>query len=516
MNIKPLITREYFSSNKKMLGANHLIYFLFIIVSISISLNTPFALGKSGELATSLPDHCLALSKNLKIGTRDATTNGEVTKLQKFLKLDNEVYPSGNVTGYFGILTDKAIKQFQFKYGLPNTGLVGPLTRNLIGTLCKDSQPEIVITTLSLPNNLITYPFEYTSSSSPSSNFRSKVYTLVNEERNKAGLLPLFPDPLLDGVAQDYARLMDSIGKFGHTGPDGKTPQDRITASGYKWITSGENIARGYTTPEEVMKGWLTSTGHRANILNKNFTDIGIGYYNNVWVQDFGGRNQTRPCIKGCAPSPIPADKLPKLTVTSPAINKEWKSGSDETISWSFSGSETRFRVYLLENNNPTNLITLLIGVSSTPQTIDIEVPNIPNGNYLVRVCDDYYKSGSFVCDNSDVSITIKNDSPQPLGIRIIKPNGGEIFTRKDTANMQVEISSSQKCGQLAYYYVDNSQNYKQILSSGGTSAPFNVFQYGFPSFIPSSDNYKLYVSYRTCDGKEFYEDSSDGTFSIK
>ena len=65
---------------------------------------------------------------------------------------------------------------------------------------------------------------------------------------------------------------------FSHTGLDGSSAGTRITRAGYTWRSYGENIAYGYSTAERVMEGWMNSSGHRANILKNNFTDIGVGY----------------------------------------------------------------------------------------------------------------------------------------------------------------------------------------------------------------------------------------------
>ena len=86
---------------------------------------------------------------------------------------------------------------------------------------------------------------------------------------------------------------------FSHTGIDGSTMTQRIGVAGYQFSSAAENIAAGYTTPEEVVGGWMNSPGHRANILNPNLTEIGVGYYcletdpgtlnyNHYWTQDFG------------------------------------------------------------------------------------------------------------------------------------------------------------------------------------------------------------------------------------
>jgi uncharacterized protein YkwD len=98
----------------------------------------------------------------------------------------------------------------------------------------------------------------------------------------------------LQTAAQKHAEDMKSRNYFDHVNPDGQTPTERIRAAGYPmdgtWYT-GENIAKGQTTAEQVMRDWMNSSGHRANILSKNFKEIGIGFTSNYWVQNFGAHN---------------------------------------------------------------------------------------------------------------------------------------------------------------------------------------------------------------------------------
>jgi uncharacterized protein YkwD len=86
-------------------------------------------------------------------------------------------------------------------------------------------------------------------------------------------------------------------GYFDHTSPDGRSPFDRMRAAGYAGNLMGENIAAGQPTPAAVMDAWMHSPGHRANILNCQFTEIGVGVssragspYRIYWTQDFGDR----------------------------------------------------------------------------------------------------------------------------------------------------------------------------------------------------------------------------------
>lgn len=97
--------------------------------------------------------------------------------------------------------------------------------------------------------------------------------------------------PLLNQAAQAHAETMASTGQFSHT-INNLGPSDRVTAAGYSWRAVGENIAYGYSTPAAVMTGWMNSSGHRANILGANYTELGVGMVKDskgraYWVQVF-------------------------------------------------------------------------------------------------------------------------------------------------------------------------------------------------------------------------------------
>ncbi|MET9697616.1 CAP domain-containing protein [Streptomyces sp. NPDC006529] len=119
----------------------------------------------------------------------------------------------------------------------------------------------------------------------------SAVLALVNLERAKAGCGPVRANPPLASLAGAFSKDMAVRGFFDHTDPDGRTPWDRASNAG---ITSlgGENIARGQGDADSVMKAWMESPGHRANILNCEFRTLGVGAYfasgGPWWTQDFG------------------------------------------------------------------------------------------------------------------------------------------------------------------------------------------------------------------------------------
>ena len=73
-------------------------------------------------------------------------------------------------------------------------------------------------------------------------------------------------------------RARESAQSFSHTRPDGGSFSTALTEAGVSYIRSGENIAYGQTTPQQVVQAWMDSAGHRANILDAGFTHIGVGY----------------------------------------------------------------------------------------------------------------------------------------------------------------------------------------------------------------------------------------------
>jgi uncharacterized protein YkwD len=125
--------------------------------------------------------------------------------------------------------------------------------------------------------------------------FQQELLRLTNAERAKRGLKPLSLSTKLSQAAQNHASDMVQRRYFDHTSPDGSKPRDRAKAVGYIGSYVGENIAAGQTSANAVVASWMESKGHRDNILNKNFKEIGFGYvynqsddYGHYWVQVFG------------------------------------------------------------------------------------------------------------------------------------------------------------------------------------------------------------------------------------
>ncbi|MDP4119626.1 MAG: CAP domain-containing protein [Bacillota bacterium] len=117
------------------------------------------------------------------------------------------------------------------------------------------------------------------------------VVDLVNKERTSHGLKAIARRTDIEPAAAIRAKEIST--KFSHTRPNGKRGLDILKEYKITTTCSGENIAEGYSTAQQVMKGWMNSTGHRANILRSNFTGLGVGVYKQgntmYWVQIFVG-----------------------------------------------------------------------------------------------------------------------------------------------------------------------------------------------------------------------------------
>lgn len=133
-----------------------------------------------------------------------------------------------------------------------------------------------------------------TNGEQTSSNTQAEaVLKLVNAERAKVGASALKLDDTLSKVATVKAKDMAENGYFSHDSPTYGSPFEMMRSFGVtQYRTAGENIAAGQKTPEAVMESWMNSSGHRANILNTSYTNLGVGYYEGgsygtYWVQEF-------------------------------------------------------------------------------------------------------------------------------------------------------------------------------------------------------------------------------------
>ncbi len=153
---------------------------------------------------------------------------------------------------------------------------------------------EILAQNPQVKNANMIYPGQKLNIPSLSSTkvYEDEVLRLVNVERAKNGLSALKADWQLSRVARYKSQDMINKGYFSHTSPTYGSPFKMMESFGIRFSSAGENIAYGQRTPAEVMKGWMNSPGHRANILSPSYTHIGVGLAKtssgvNYWTQMF-------------------------------------------------------------------------------------------------------------------------------------------------------------------------------------------------------------------------------------
>lgn len=147
------------------------------------------------------------------------------------------------------------------------------------------ANPQVSNPALIYPNQVLNIPLMDESITS----FEQQVIDLTNEKRASRGLKPLTANWELSRVARYKSQDMVNNKYFSHTSPTYGSPFNMIKNFGIKYRSAGENIAYGQRTPEQVVNSWWNSAGHRANMLNANYTDIGVGYVSNgnYWTQMF-------------------------------------------------------------------------------------------------------------------------------------------------------------------------------------------------------------------------------------
>ncbi len=137
------------------------------------------------------------------------------------------------------------------------------------------------------PGDVLTVPLNDTAVL----DYEREVVRLVNEERAFRGLSALTHNWQLSRVARYKSQDMHDKRYFAHESPTYGSPFNMIKNFGISYRTAGENIAKGYTTPQAVVEGWMNSDGHRANILNSSYREIGVGFVKDgyYWTQEFIG-----------------------------------------------------------------------------------------------------------------------------------------------------------------------------------------------------------------------------------
>ena len=164
-------------------------------------------------------------------------------------------------------------------FGTPRGGGGTPTTATTVPTTASTTVPT---TPDSDPTTTTTDP-----GGNDARSFEQQVITLTNEHRRQAGCADLANNDRLHAAALAHSVDMATRNYFSHTGLDGSRPSDRVERQGYSWSMVAENIAAGQRTPEIVVTAWMNSPGHRANIVNCELTEIGVGFHDFHWTQNF-------------------------------------------------------------------------------------------------------------------------------------------------------------------------------------------------------------------------------------
>ena len=149
------------------------------------------------------------------------------------------------------------------------------------------ANPQVANPDLIYPGQILNIP----QLSDTVLSYEAEVIRLVNDIRVQNGLKALSTNWELSRVARYKSEDMSSARYFSHTSPTYGTPFQMMKSFGLSYRTAGENIAYGQRTPAAVVDAWMNSSGHRANILNSSYTQIGVGYCasGNYWTQMFIG-----------------------------------------------------------------------------------------------------------------------------------------------------------------------------------------------------------------------------------
>ena len=151
------------------------------------------------------------------------------------------------------------------------------------------ANPHIKNPNLIYPGDTLYIPL----TDSDVTDFEGEVIRLVNDIRRQNGLTPLTENWELSRVARYKSQDMHDKNYFSHTSPTYGSPFDMMKSFGISYRTAGENIAKGYRTPQAVVDGWMNSEGHRKNILSASYSKIGVGCYSSngvlYWSQFFIG-----------------------------------------------------------------------------------------------------------------------------------------------------------------------------------------------------------------------------------
>lgn len=164
---------------------------------------------------------------------------------------------------------------------------------------------------------------------------------LSNQQRAGAGLAPLSYNSQLTSAAYSKANHMFALNYWAHNGPDGSTPWTFINASGYSYISAGENLAKDYSSSSGVVSGWMASPTHRANLMNSSYRDVGYAIVNGTLL----GAPTTLVVAmygtpKSVTPPPAPAPVTQTTTPTSSPTSQQPSTSTSTTTATSSTSAQ--------------------------------------------------------------------------------------------------------------------------------------------------------------------------------
>lgn len=198
----------------------------------------------------------------------------------------------------------------------------------------------------------------------------------TNQQRSAVNEPSLTIDPQLTAAAQAKAEDMAARDYWAHDTPDGKSPWTFITGAGYNYQLAGENLAYGFTGAEETVGGWMNSPGHRANILNAGYQNVGFGV---VTVPNYQGKGEQTIVVAEYG-KPSTSVATIRFTVASPQAT----AGAIDSSAPVNREPATRLvsRVQLLHNGQPTWVTFIITLIASGAMLVFI----IRHGLYLRRL----------------------------------------------------------------------------------------------------------------------------------
>ena len=314
-----------------------------------------------------------------------------------------------------------------------------------------------------------------------------KIVQLTNEIRARVGVPPLKESQTLDTVADGKAEDMLMKQYFAHEGPDKKEVDDWLKSAGYKYLVAGENLAMGFSTPEEVVDGWTKSKTHYENMVDPDFSEIGVG----MVVGAFAKTDTTLIAQYFARPTGEKTSAEIRSKTTTPGTLAKTLAMDNQTkkvlgvkkFSSDISVDQDRTKLYV--EDNPTGDDKLIKAVAYLGQ--DVTEAQIHFGGYAMELRPDLAEAGRW---SSDMVIFKENISKvfEPLilpSIEVADINGNKINTDISWSNppvmkpslfKQYSLMKQYKSLDLRNLFLVSSLYYKALLLIALVALALNSF----------------------------------------